>query len=117
MTQTTPARPLPASLRALAIDPDHGGQRAAGVRVLPWEEDPESPFERWTTYAHREGHAVTALTVTGLAPGCWVALVRADRGTVGHPAYHPTRDAAASAAETAAVAHALRRRTRPAASA
>lgn len=105
-------RTLPASLRAILLDPEAAADRAAGVRVLPWESDGESAFPRWRTYAHREGRAVTALVVTTVTENCHVAVVRRGRGRAGRPRHFSTLSAAMAAAETAAVAHALRPRSR-----
>ncbi|WP_062114925.1 hypothetical protein [Aureimonas sp. AU40] len=108
-------RALPATLRAIALDPRADPERAAGIRVLSWQSQEEFACPRWTSAVHRDGRTVATIAVTSLADCCYVVIMRRGRGGPGRPRYFTTLAAAVAAAETVAVAHALGLRVRPAA--
>lgn len=106
---------LPATLRAIALDPGADPGRAAGVRLLPWRQQEESPFPRLVTTVLRDGRTVASVSVTTLVDCCYVVVLRRGPGKPGKPRHFLTLPAALAAAETIAVAHALGLRARPAA--
>ncbi|KTQ97823.1 hypothetical protein NS226_04095 [Aureimonas ureilytica] len=106
-------RALPATLRAIVVDPDADPGRAAGIRVLPWQTDPADDRHR-TAEVTRDDVPVALLEVTGTSPGFWTVLLWRDRGRREYRfgdrsefGWSTSLGTAAAAAEVAGVAFAL----------
>ena len=100
-------RALPATLRAILLDPDADPGHAASVLLLPWQREEESPFPRLVTAVVRDGRTVATVSVTRVVECCHVVIMRRGRGGPGRPRHFLTLPAALAAAETIAVGYAL----------